>query len=81
MHTLLSIDPALGRLDYDSLSDQARMEIFIDGLTEETKKHFQDPKGGFLDISEWSGVFVTDDGEVTDVDYSKLVCCFPWPGR
>ena len=76
MLTLLSIDPALGRLGYDSLSDQARMEIFVDGLTEETKKHFQDPNGGFLDISEWSGVSVSDEGEVLIVSFSKLDCHF-----
>ena len=35
---LCCIDPALGRLDYDSLSDQALMEMLVDNLHPTQKK-------------------------------------------
>ena len=50
---LLSIDPALGRLDYDSLSDQALMEMLIDGMNKDAKANFQDSSGNFLDVCDW----------------------------
>ena len=53
---LFSIDPSLGRLDYESLSDQALMEMLIDGMEEECKKEFQDDSGHFMDVCDWKGI-------------------------
>ena len=53
MLALFSVDPALGRLDYDSLSDQALMEMLIAGMNEEPKKTYQDKNGNFKDIADW----------------------------
>ena len=70
MHiALLAVDPALGRLDYDSLSDQTLMEMLIDGMIEWQMKHFQDKNGNFLDAGEWHFVTITD-GRVTAITAS-----------
>ena len=50
---LLSIDPALGRLDYYSLSDQALMETLIEDMNEDIKKELQDANGNYLDVCDW----------------------------
>ena len=50
---LLTIDPALGRLDYESLSDQALMEMLITFLDNEYKQPFQDKSSNFIDVCEW----------------------------
>ena len=52
-----AVDPALGRLDYESLSDQALMEMLFDGLSAESKEEFQDKNGNFIEVSEWRGVY------------------------
>ena len=53
MLILFSVDPALDRLDYDSLSDQALMEMLITGMKKEPKKIYQDKRGNFKDIADW----------------------------
>ena len=55
------IDPALGRLDYDSLSDQALMEMLFESMETDEKANFQDENGNYLDIDEWYGVECEDD--------------------
>ena len=47
------IDPSLGRLDYDSLSDQALMEMLVKGMNKESKRNIQDAHGNFDDVCEW----------------------------
>ena len=64
--SLLSIDPALGRLDYESLSDQALMEMLFDGLIADGKEEFQDANGNYLDVSDWWGILVLE-GRVRNV--------------
>ena len=49
---LQSVDPALGRLDYDSLSDQALMEMLFGGLIDESKRRYQDKHRMLLDVCE-----------------------------
>ena len=49
----LTIDPSLGRLDANALSDQTLMEILIDGMIDEDKADFQDDSGNFFDVCEW----------------------------
>ena len=63
---LLSQDP-LGRLHLDDLSQQQRMELFIEGLTEGTKTEFQDSEGDFLPVCAWPDVECDDDGIVTKI--------------
>ena len=65
MLTLFAADPLLGRLDYDSLSDQALMEMLFANLDESSKKSLQDSNGFFKDISEWRDIRVADDRVVT----------------
>ena len=54
-------DPALGRLDYASLSDQALMEMLVDGMAEKDKNSFQDANGNYTDISTWPLVRLRND--------------------
>ena len=42
----------LGRLDFDSLNDQSRMEFLIESLIENSKSNFQDENGAFYDVCE-----------------------------
>ena len=39
--SLLSLESLLGRLDYESLSDQALLEMLVDGWTEVDKEYTQ----------------------------------------
>ena len=55
-HLLFAIDPFLGRLDYESLSDQALMEMLIDGMKQKYKKAFKDRNGNYLDKCEWKSI-------------------------
>ena len=69
---LYAVDPSLGRLDYDSLSDQTLMEIFTSRMKEEHIEVLQDKSGNFLDVCEWENVVCTDD-RVTHVKMSYWV--------
>ena len=64
-------DSALGRLDYQSLTDQTLMEILIDGMQDEGKSKFRDAHGGFKDIGEWEGVQCTD-GHVKIIHFGSM---------
>ena len=66
---LTCIDTAFGRLDYASLSDQTRMEMFISGTHAEGQKKYQDVNGSFFDIELWSGVKCDDEGNVTAIRF------------
>ena len=61
------IDPSLGRLDYESLSDQARMEILISPVSEKFQERFKDAHGNFLDACEWEGVTCDADGSIKSI--------------
>ena len=50
---LLAADPSLGRLDYESLPDQALMEMLVEDLNAKIKEDIQDTKGNFHDVCEW----------------------------
>ena len=63
----LGADPSLGRLDYSLLSDQALMEMLIDGFDDDTKKENQDSHGMYLDVCEWSCVECDDDERVIQI--------------
>ena len=56
MLKLMCVDPSLGRLDYESLSEQALMEMLTDGMDEGGKSGCKDDTGNFLDVCERRGV-------------------------
>ena len=45
-------DPSLGRLDYESMSQQALMEMVVGGLSEFNQRPLKDPDGNFLELSQ-----------------------------
>ena len=55
MLTVLTLDNALGYCDRSSLSDQTRMELLIEGTTENTKSLLQDNEGFYADVCTWGG--------------------------
>ena len=71
-HFVHSSDSSLGRLDYDSLSDQARMEILIDGLTAESKKYYKDDNGNYIDVCDWRGVSCDTEGHIVKISRLDL---------
>ena len=50
---LLEIDPALGRLDPMLLSNQAMMELLIQGCTDASKAMLQDANGEYEEYTAW----------------------------
>ena len=64
----LSVDPSIGRLDYSLLSDQALMEMLIDGFDDKTKEDYQDKHGMYFDVCEWSCVKCDDDQRDIEID-------------
>ena len=64
----LCIDPTLGRVDYNSLSDQTLMEMLIDGFDDKTKAEYQDNDGMYLDVCKWSCIQCDDDERVIIAD-------------
>ena len=68
----LSVDPFLGRLDYSLLSDQALMEMLIEGFDDETKKKYQDDHGMYLDVCEWPKIKCDEDESVIDIDINSI---------
>ena len=53
-------NPALGRLDYASLSDQALMEMLVDGMAGGLYL-VQDSAGNFKEVCEWFNVECAED--------------------
>ena len=48
----LTVDSSLGKVDYNSFSDQTLMEILFNGFDDETKKKYQNNDGTYLDVCE-----------------------------
>ncbi|KNH06613.1 hypothetical protein XU18_2564 [Perkinsela sp. CCAP 1560/4] len=63
---LNTADPSLGRLDYASLSQQALMEMVIEGIANKEKicGDADEP----IDIEEWQGVTI-EDGQVVGIEW------------
>ena len=59
----------IGRFDISLLSQQARMELIAQEFACNTI--FKDENGDFLDIADWPGLEVNDDGEVTEIAISN----------
>ncbi|KNH04089.1 hypothetical protein XU18_4603 [Perkinsela sp. CCAP 1560/4] len=66
---LNTADPSLGRVDLESLPQQALMEMLIEGITNkyEICGDADEPK----DIEEWKGVSI-EDGQVVEIDWDQL---------
>ena len=62
---LFTLDPSLGRLDYASLSDQARMELMVERMPD--REIYQDDNGAYKDVCEWGGVSCDIDGNVQGI--------------
>ena len=67
LQIILTVDPTLGRADYSSFSDQALMEMLLDGFDENTKQTYQDSDGAYLDVCEWSRMKCDADLRVTEI--------------
>ncbi|KNH06860.1 hypothetical protein XU18_2370 [Perkinsela sp. CCAP 1560/4] len=65
-----TVDPSVGRVDHESLAQQALMEMVIDGITNKEKicGDANEPK----DIEEWEGVAI-EDGEVVEIDWEACI--------
>ncbi|KNH08097.1 hypothetical protein XU18_1313 [Perkinsela sp. CCAP 1560/4] len=64
-----AVDPSLGRLDYASLSQQALMEMVIEGIANKEKicGDVDEP----TDIEEWEGVTI-EDGQVVEIAWRQF---------
>ena len=67
LQLFLSVDPSLGRLDYSLLSDQALMEIFMEGFGDDIKNRYKDIHGMYRDVCEWLGIQCNDDQRITQI--------------
>ena len=67
---LSACDPSLGRLDYDSLSDQALMEMLIDGMHAHSEIIYLDENRNYKDVCEWYRI------ECTDERVTKVAICY-----
>ena len=72
-HLLLTVDPSLGRLDYSLLSDQALMEMLIEGFADDNKRTYQDDHGMYLDVCEWVCVTCDTDERVIEIDIDNSI--------
>ena len=59
----------LGRLNYESMSQQALMEMVFSGI--KNQEIFQDEHGNFLEVCEWPGVDCNADGEVEQINFDS----------
>ncbi|KNH08124.1 hypothetical protein XU18_1290 [Perkinsela sp. CCAP 1560/4] len=64
-----TVDSSLGRLDYASLSQQALMDMVIDGIT--NKEVICGDPDEPTDIEEWKGVII-EDGEVVEIAWRQF---------
>ena len=62
----ITADP-LGRPDFATLTDQARLELLFDGLHDADKRQVQDDDGFFLEVCEWPSIQCDEQQNVTAV--------------
>ena len=65
---LLSVDPALGRVDCSLMTDQTLMEMLIEGFGDETKNRYKDRHGMYMDVCKWRRISCDDHGRVTQIN-------------
>ena len=73
MLCLIAADPLAGRVDMHSLSDQQRMELLVEGLSEHSKKKFQNRKRDFLPVCKWKGVECNANKDIVKVDLPETL--------
>ena len=66
-HLLSTADPALGKFDLDSLSEQTRMELLVESLALRWKEQRYDANDIFREVCEWVGVRCTAEDKVFSV--------------
>ena len=66
MLAILSADSSVGRFDFDSLTDQTRMEMLIEGMNSSDKRSFKDIDGFFIDVCRW-GIVTCSNDRVVDI--------------
>ena len=78
MHSTITLvttaDSSLGRFEENSMSDQCRMEILVEGLNQETKRQFCDNDGNFKDIKDWNLVNFDAEGNVNQITFFTSKC-------
>ena len=70
MHFLIgffTVDNGLGRFDTHSLTDEFRMELMLEGLSEKSKRNFKYPDGSYKPVCDWSIVECDADGRVVEI--------------
>ena len=77
-HTLLCVDPSLGRLDYTLLSDQACFEIFFENCTAEQKRKLgvtisESDSSVYVDVCDWKGAECDEDGNLIKMEIKTSV--------
>ena len=86
MHSLslfLSVDSNLGRVDYNSLSDQMLMEMLYGGFDEVTQQLYQNEDDIYFDVCEWSSVQCDPEGKVIEINEYSIetgslqISCIP----
>ena len=75
-YNLITADIPAGRIDEGMLSDQMRMELLIANSLPESKKHFQDNSGDFIDVCSWKGITCDSDQNVTEVKWEGRISKF-----
>ena len=63
----LSVDPSLGKVDYNLMSDQTLMEMMFEGFDDETKKQYQDNDGMYRYVCEWSCIKCDEHERVIEI--------------
>ena len=65
-----AIDPSLGRMDRSTLSQQALMELLIDGIR--YKRLFEENHKNYKDIAGWCGVTLSESGAVESICWGGM---------
>ena len=68
------VNHALGRFNQQALTDQMRMELLIDGLTDGAKRKYKDEYGDYLDVADWEAVEIDGDEALLRRITAKLYC-------
>ena len=57
----------LGRFDIHSLTDECRMELMVEGLSDESKANFEYPDGSYKPVCDWPIVECDADERVVQI--------------
>ena len=68
-----AIEPGLGRVNADSLTDQICVELLIEGFTEFSKARYKDRHGDFADVCRWRGVECDANESVVKLDLKARI--------